>query len=189
MGLEVVREELNGLMLIRPKVFEDERGFFLESYQKKDFSQVGITKDFVQDNHSRSQKNVLRGLHFQWDKPLSKLVRVTRGKAIFVELDIRKKSKTFGEYRKFELSERNKLLLWVPYGFANSFLSLEDNTEVQYKCDEYWNKQAEAGIMWNDPQINIDWGVDEKEIIVSQKDRSNFLLEEWVSNPNSDFIF
>lgn len=188
MSFEIIDKALNGLILIKPRVFEDERGFFMESYREDILSELGINDKFVQDNHSKSQKNVLRGMHFQWDKPLGKLIRVTGGSAKFVELDIRKKSKTFGQYRDYILSSENKLMLWVPFGFANSFLSLEDDTEVMYKCTAYWNPTAEAGILYNDPTLNIYWGIKENQLIISEKDKMNYTLEEWAKNENSNLI-
>lgn len=188
MSFEVIDKALNGLILLKPRVFADERGFFMESYREDLLSEIGINERFVQDNHSKSQKNVLRGMHFQWDKPLGKLIRVTNGSAKFVELDIRKNSTTLGQHKEYILSSENKLMLWVPFGFANSFLSLEDDTEVMYKCTAYWNQKAEAGILYNDPALNINWEVDEKDLIISPKDKQNYTLEEWLKNENSNFI-
>lgn len=188
MSFEVIDTALTGLILIKPRVLSDERGFFMESYREDLLSEIGINEKFVQDNHSKSQKNVLRGMHFQWDKPLGKLIRVTNGSAKFVELDIRKKSLTLGQYKEYILSAENKLMLWVPFGFANSFLSLEDDTEVLYKCTAYWNPKCEAGILYNDPALNMDWGIDESNLIISEKDKLNYTLEEWVKNENSNLI-
>lgn len=188
MAFEIIQEDLNRLKLIKPQVFEDERGFFMESYREDLLAEIGINERFVQDNHSKSQKNVLRGMHFQWDKPLGKLIRVTNGSAKFVELDIRRNSKTLGEHREYILSAENKYLLWVPFGFANSFLSLEDNTEVLYKCTAYWNPKAEAGILYNDPTLNITWGVDEKDLIISPKDKQNYKLADWLKRDESEYI-
>lgn len=188
MAFEIIQEELNGLKLIKSQVFADERGFFMESYREDLLAEIGITERFVQDNHSKSQKNVLRGMHFQWDKPLGKLIRVTNGSAKFVELDIRKNSPTLGQHREFILNSENKYQLWVPFGFANSFLSLEDNTEVLYKCTAYWNPKAEAGIIYNDPTLNINWGIDEKDLIISPKDKQNYTLAEWLGRNESGLV-
>ena len=157
--------------LIEPKVFEDDRGFFMESYSKKVFAEQGIAADFVQDNHSLSvKKGVLRGLHFQ--KPphaQAKLVRVTRGKVYDVIVDIRKDSGTFGIWEGFELSAENKKMLFIPRGFAHAFLTLEDNTEFQYKCDELYHPESDSGIIWNDPDINVKWPL-RGEPILSKRD-------------------
>lgn len=179
MGLEVISKHLNGLILFKPKVFGDSRGFFYESYKNSDFKELGINVDFVQDNHSKSSKNVLRGMHFQWDKPQGKLLRVVKGSCLFVELDIRKNSQTLGQHHKFELNENNKHILWVPPGFANSFLTLEDDTEVLYKCTAEWNPNAEAGIRWNDPELKIDWGTNSPEL--SEKDANAQTLSQWLT--------
>lgn len=184
MGYEVLSEDLNGLKLIKASVYGDSRGFFYESYKQSEFEKIGINKSFVQDNHSKSSKNVLRGMHFQWDKPQGKLLRVVKGACIFVELDIRKNSSTLGQHKKYELNEENKLMLWVPAGFANSFLTLEDNTEVLYKCTAEWNPKAESGIRWNDPELNIDWGVSNPDL--SEKDANAQSLNEWLSKEESN---
>lgn len=186
MALELIEEKLNGLKLFKPRVFGDERGFFYESFKASEFESFGISADFVQDNHSKSAKNVLRGMHFQWDKPQGKLLRVTRGSAMFVELDIRKNSPTLGEHVKFELNEENKHLLWVPAGFANSFLTLTDNTEVLYKCTAEWNPSCESGIRWNDPKLKIDWGSENPEL--SAKDAVAQSLDEWLSKEESNYF-
>jgi dTDP-4-dehydrorhamnose 3,5-epimerase len=188
LAFEIIQEDLNGLKLIKPQVYEDERGFFMESYREDFLAEIGINERFVQDNHSKSQKNVLRGMHFQWDKPLGKLIRVTSGSAKFVELDIRRNSKTLGEHKEYILDSNNKHLLWVPFGFANSFLSLEDNTEVLYKCTAYWNPKAEAGILYNDPALNINWGIDVKDLIISPKDQKNYKLAEWLKRDESELV-
>ncbi len=169
--MEFVKTTLKDVILIKPQVFSDDRGFFMESYSKKIFQKNGISADFVQDNHSLSiQKGVLRGLHFQ--KPpftQAKLVRVTHGEVYDVVVDLRKNSETFGKWEGFELSAENFQMLFVPKGFAHGFLTLEDNTEFQYKCDEYYNKESEGGIIWNDPDLNVNWK--NKNPILSDKDK------------------
>ena len=169
--MEFIKTTLKGAILIKPQVFRDERGFFLESYSEKIFKDNGITANFVQDNHSLSlKKGVLRGLHFQ--KPphtQAKLVRVTRGKVYDVIVDLRKNSETFGKWEGFNLSAENFHMLFVPKGFAHGFITLEDNTEFQYKCDAYYDKESEGGIIWNDPDLNINWPVENP--ILSDKDK------------------
>lgn len=169
--MEFRKTNLKDAYLITPPVFRDPRGFFLESYSKQKFQEQGIEIDFVQDNHSLStEKGVLRGLHFQ--RPpfaQAKLVRVTRGKVFDVIVDLRKNSKTYGEWQSFELSAENFQMLFVPRGFAHSFLTLEDNTEFQYKCDEFYHPEADSGIIWNDPTLKIDWPVENP--VLSEKDQ------------------
>lgn len=174
MPFEFIRTEIPEVVLIKPKVFGDERGFFMETYKKSEFEKFGIDTDFVQDNHSRSVKGVLRGLHFQKEPyAQGKLIRCIRGKIFDVAVDIRKGSPTFGKWVGFELSEENKYLLWIPKGFAHGFLTLSDEAEVIYKVSgaEY-NPQSEAGIIWNDPDISINWPLEGIEkIILSEKDK------------------
>lgn len=160
---------IKDLFVIEPMVFEDERGFFLESYNKKEFADNGIDVEFVQDNHSRSSKDILRGLHFQ--KPpfaQDKLVRVTKGEVLDVAVDIRRDSPTFGKWAKVLLSEQNKKMFFVPKGFAHGFLVLSETADFLYKVTNYYNKDSEGGIIWNDPDLKIDWGIDEP--ILSEKD-------------------
>lgn len=174
---------LSDVLIIKPQVFRDERGFFLENYSKKVFKENGVDVDFVQDNHSCSiEKGVLRGLHFQ-NPPYvqAKLVRVTRGSVYDVIVDIRKNSPTFGQWEGFTLSAENFLILFVPRGFAHGFCTLEDNTEFQYKCDNYYNKESEGGIIWKDPTLKIDWPVFNP--ILSEKDK----LHPEFRNFNSPF--
>ncbi|MEA2006921.1 MAG: dTDP-4-dehydrorhamnose 3,5-epimerase [Patescibacteria group bacterium] len=162
---------LQDAVLIEPKVFEDRRGFFMETYSKKLFAQNGINADFVQDNHSLSvEKGVLRGLHFQ--KPphaQAKLVQVTRGSVSDVIVDIRKNSPTFGKWESFELSAENKKMLFVPRGFAHSMCTLEKNTEFVYKVDGFYAPESDSGIIWNDSVLNIDWPTENP--ILSEKDK------------------
>jgi len=186
MGLKLIGEYLNGLMLFEPTVYGDKRGFFMETFRADELSGFGITDNFVQDNHSGSVKNTLRGMHFQWDKPQGKLIRVTRGQALVVEVDIRKKSQTYGKYQKLLLSEENKNILWVPPGFANGFLALSDWCEMQYKCTEVYNPGGEAGILWNDLQIAIDWACENP--IVSEKDKNALTLKQWAEKTESNIF-
>lgn len=184
MALKLIAEYLNGLLLFEPSVFSDKRGFFMETFRTDELAQYGITENFVQDNHSGSIKNTLRGMHFQWDKPQGKLIRVTRGEALVVEIDIRKKSGTLGKFQKIILSEDNKRILWVPSGFANGFLTLSDWCEMQYKCTAVYNPDGEAGILWNNEQVGIDWECENP--VVSEKDRNALTLEQWLSKKESD---
>ncbi|MCB0802507.1 MAG: dTDP-4-dehydrorhamnose 3,5-epimerase [Flavobacteriales bacterium] len=159
-----------GLIIIKPRVFEDSRGFFFESYNKESYAKLGLKVEFIQDNLSKSQKGVVRGLHFQ--KPpfeQGKLVQVIRGSVIDVAVDIRKNSKTYGQYIAIELSEQNKTQFYIPPGFAHGFSTLEDNTIFSYKCTNVYNKESEDSIFWNDNTLKIDWGV--KNPIISEKDK------------------
>ena len=171
MPFEFERQKIEDVILIKPKVFGDNRGFFMESYKKSEFFANGIDVEFNQDNHSKSSKGVLRGLHYQ-AAPYSqaKIVRCGKGKIYDVAVDIRQNSKTFGQYVKVELSEENKQMLYIPVGFAHGFVALTDEVEILYKASEEYAPQADRGILWNDPDINIDWGID-FEPLLSDKDR------------------
>jgi dTDP-4-dehydrorhamnose 3,5-epimerase len=174
--------KLDGLYLLEPKVFEDVRGYFLESYNQETFKKIGIDVDFVQDNQSLSSKGTLRGLHFQ--KPpyaQAKLVRVITGSILDVVVDIRTDSKTYGKYFSAILDGENKRMLYIPEGFAHGFLALENNTLIQYKCSNLYNKESEGGIIWNDPDININWEID-YEPIISDKDKNNIYLQNFKSS-------
>jgi len=176
--------EIPDLALIHPRVFEDERGYFFESFNKNTFIEAGITEEFVQDNQSLSQPGVLRGLHFQIGAfAQSKLVRVIKGAVLDVAVDIRKGSPTYGKHFSVELNEANKLMLYIPVGFAHGFLTLEDNTIFSYKCGNVYNKNSERGIMWNDSELNINWNIESP--ILSEKDKFN----ENFSSFNSPFEF
>lgn len=156
------------LILIEPKVFEDERGFFLESFKLSEFKKAGIDFNFVQDNHSKSKKGVLRGLHYQLNpKAQGKLIRCIKGKILDVAVDIRKGSPWYGKWVSVELSEENKLMLWIPPGFAHGFVALED-AEIIYKCTEEYDPAFDRGIIWNDPEIGINWTLNTP--ILSKKD-------------------
>lgn len=168
--MEFINLEIEGLVIIKPAVFEDDRGHFFESYNKESFDLNGITANFVQDNQSLSQKNVLRGLHFQ-KPPFSqaKLIRVVQGRVLDVAVDLRLDSKTYGQYCSAELSASNKKMFYIPEGFAHGFLTLEDDTIFSYKCSEIYNKQSEDAILWNDEDLNIDWRIELP--ILSEKDK------------------
>ena len=186
MPLELIEEHLNGLKLFKAQKFEDERGYFIEAYKSSDLLKHNIKENFLQDNHSKSKRGVLRGMHFQWDKPQGKLIRVISGKIQIAETDIRKHSTTLGNFWTGVLSEYNSLVLWVPPGFANAFLVLEDNTHVVYKCTEEFNPKSESGILWNDPQINIPWQITNPEL--SQKDANALTLDQWLKREESHYF-
>ncbi len=168
--MQVLKTKIPGLLVIKPDVFEDERGYFFETFNKEKFCTGNIENEFVQDNESLSQKGVLRGLHFQ-NPPYAqgKLVRVIKGAVLDVVVDIKKKSSTYRQWNSIVLSEKNKTMFWVPPGFAHGFLTLENNTIFSYKCTQFYNKESEGSILWNDPILNIDWEIDKP--ILSEKDR------------------
>ena len=168
--MKVNKAPLDGVFIIEPKVFKDARGIFYEVYSKKRYEEYGIPAHFVQDNHSVSEKGVLRGLHYQINPGQAKLVRVTRGEVFDVVLDIRKESPTYGKWWSLHLSETNKLQLYVPVGFAHGFCVLSESAEFLYKCSDYYSPENERGIMWNDPDLAIDWPI--KHPILSEKDKS-----------------
>ena len=178
--MNVIKTDIEGVLVIEPQVFGDERGYFFESFNAERFlAQTGVEVTFVQDNESRSKRGVLRGLHFQREPHAqAKLVRVVQGRVLDVAVDIRPKSPTFGRYVVVELSGENKRQLFIPKGLAHGYVVLEDDTVFQYKCDEYYHPESEDGIAWNDPQIGIEWGIPESEIILSEKDRVNGTIDE-----------
>ncbi|MBR73467.1 MAG: dTDP-4-dehydrorhamnose 3,5-epimerase [Dehalococcoidaceae bacterium] len=167
--MDIIQTPLKDLLVIEPKVFEDDRGHFFESWNKAIFEKQGLKLDFVQDNQSLSSKGVLRGLHFQ-NPPYAqgKLVRVIQGSVMDVAVDIRKASPTYGEHFSIILSGKNKTLMWIPPGFAHGFVTLEDDTIFTYKCTDIYNKESEGSILWNDKDLNIDWGM--QNPIISEKD-------------------
>ena len=159
------------VILIEPAVYGDDRGFFKETWQRKTFAENGIDFDFVQDNHSKSSHGILRGLHYQIKNPQGKLVRVIEGSVIDVAVDMRKQSKTFGQWVGFELSAENHLMMWVPPGFAHGFYVNSDSAEFVYKCTDYYAPEHERSVRWNDPDLKIDWQlVDNKAPMLSEKD-------------------
>ena len=171
--------KIPGLIIVEPRVFPDDRGFFFESHKQSDFVESGIPGPFVQDNHSSSSRGVLRGLHFQTEPHAQgKLVRVTRGKLWDVAVDIRKGSSTFGKWQGIELSEANRCMFYIPPGFAHGFIALEDETELQYKCTAEYNAQADGGIRWDDPEIGIKWPI--TDVLVSPKDEELPYLKDLV---------
>jgi len=179
MPFEFERLEIPEVILIKPKVFEDERGFFMETYKKEEFEKVGIKGEFVQDNHSKSKRGVLRGLHFQREPyAQAKIVRCVRGAIYDVAVDLRKNSPTFGKYVGVNLSEDNRYQLYIPGGCAHGFLVLSDVAEVIYKVDNVYAPEYEGGLIWNDADINVEWPI--KKPTVSQKDRNLLTLKELI---------
>jgi len=178
--MEFITTKIEGLTIIKPRVFNDERGYFYESYNKTSFAENGLDIEFVQDNQSLSQKGVLRGLHFQappFDQ--GKLVRVIQGSVLDVAVDIRPNSPTYGKYESIMLSGENKTQFWIPPGFAHGFITLEDNTIFCYKCTGPYSKESEGAILWNDSQLNINWGIDNP--LVSEKDQEAQLFKHFKS--------
>tara|TARA_B100000212_G_scaffold53002_1_gene34702 strand:+ start:12003 stop:12563 length:561 start_codon:yes stop_codon:yes gene_type:complete len=184
--MKIYNTEIRDIKIIKPNVFEDERGFFMESFRSDFLQSNNINIDFIQENHSKSSKDVIRGLHFQWDKPLSKLIRITRGEAFVVALDIRLKSKTFGQHVGKMISEHSKEQLWVPFGFATGFCACSNIVEVQYKCNAYYNPNAESGINPFDKDLNIDWPITKNQALLSEKDAKAKSLKEWVNTNESN---
>jgi len=178
--MEIQKTNIEGLLIISPKVFKDDRGSFFESYNRQLFASHGLDMEFVQDNQSTSCKGVIRGLHLQ-SPPFAqgKLVRVISGSVYDVAVDIRKSSSTFGKYVIVKLDAEENKLFWIPEGFAHGFIALEDNTVFQYKVTNYYNKDSEMSIRWNDPALNIKWGIEQP--LVSEKDEQSPLFEEFVS--------
>lgn len=180
-----IATEIEGVYIIEPTIFGDNRGFFLESYNKRDFQSIGIDDDFVQDNHSKSRKGVLRGLHFQTKYSQGKLIRVIKGGVLDIAVDLRKNSKTFGKTVKVELTEENKRMLYIPKEFAHGFLTITEETECLYKCNDYYYPEYESGIIWNDKDLNIDWEFEKynlkvEDIILSEKDKKHQYFKEYV---------
>ena len=180
--MNFIPTKISDLFIIEPKIWKDDRGYFYESYNKKAFEEAGIPVDFVQDNQSLSQKGALRGLHAQSDPHAQgKLVRVIRGSVMDVAIDIRKNSATYGEHVVVNLSGDNHRILWIPPGFLHGFVTLEDNTIFTYKVTRLYNKESEIGAAWNDPDLNINWGIHPDEIILSEKDKQLPAFRDLVS--------
>jgi dTDP-4-dehydrorhamnose 3,5-epimerase len=187
MPFELESAHINGdVIVIKPTVFGDERGFFMETYRQDNFRDLGLPTEWLQDNHSRSSRGVLRGLHFQWDRPMSKIMRVTRGAAFLVAVDIRKNSPTLGKWFGTEVTAENKRQIFAPYGFARGFCALTDDCEVQYKCTAIYNPQAESGILYKDPEIGISWPVARAQL--SAKDATAQTLRQWLASPTSEKV-
>jgi dTDP-4-dehydrorhamnose 3,5-epimerase len=170
--MQIVEKALNGVVLLEPKVFGDERGFFMETFNERVFRELtGVTLDFVQDNHSRSARNVLRGLHYQIQQPQGKLVRAVSGSVFDVAVDMRRSSPTYGQWFGAELTAQNKRQLWVPPGFAHGFVVMSDTADFLYKTTDYWAPEFERSLAWNDPTVGVAWPV-EGEPLLSAKDKS-----------------
>jgi dTDP-4-dehydrorhamnose 3,5-epimerase len=184
MQIKVESRHFRDVAVVVPDVFQDDRGFFMEVYREDQFKELGLPTNFVQDNHSRSVKGVVRGLHFQWGPPMGKLMRVTLGSAFLVAVDIRKGSPTLGQWIGVEASAENKKQVWAPAGFARGFCVLSDVAEIQYKCTGIYSNKAESGILWNDPAIGIKWPV--ADPILSGKDMKAQTLEQWLRTPDSN---
>lgn len=176
-GIKKISTSLPGVVILEPRVFGDERGFFLESYSEKAFAELGIKDRFVQDNHSRSRKDVLRGLHYQIKHAQGKLVRVAEGEILDVAVDLRKTSATFGGWEAVRLSGENKRMLWIPAGFAHGFRVISEIAHVLYKATDYYAPEFERTIAWNDPDLKIDWAL-EGEPVVSAKDQRGIALRD-----------
>lgn len=174
------------VIVIVPECFKDSRGFFFEAFRVDQFRELGLPEEFVQDNHSGSVRGVLRGLHFQWNPPMGKLMRVTRGSAFLVAVDIRKGSPTLGKWIGIESSAENRRQVWAPAGFARGFCVLSEFAEIQYKCTGIYNSQCESGIIWNDPEIGIEWPISDP--ILSSKDTDAQTLLQWLDSSNSDYF-
>ena len=177
--MEIKKTPLDGVLLLTPKLFTDNRGWFLESYNRAVFEAAGIVNPFVQDNHSRSQKNTLRGLHFQTTPGQAKLIRCTLGKIWDVAVDIRPESSTFGEHFGMELSFDNPNQLFIPIGFAHGFLVLSDWAEVQYKCSNIYNGATESGIQWDDLDLKVEWPLNTNTPLISERDKKNQSFSEF----------
>ena len=177
--MEVIKTDIEGVVILRPKIFEDARGYFFESYSKREFDREVREIKFVQDNESKSAYGVLRGLHYQkWPFTQSKLVRVLTGKVLDVAVDIRKGSPTYGKSVAVELSGENKLMFFIPRGFAHGFVVLSQEVVFQYKCDEFYHPESEGGIAFDDPDLAIDWRIPTADLILSEKDKHHPLLRD-----------
>lgn len=184
MQIRIESRHLEDVVVVVPEMFRDTRGFFSETFRADQFEALGLPTQFVQDNHSRSVKGVIRGLHFQWSPPMGKLMRVIAGSAFLVAVDIRKGSPTLGEWVGIEATSENRRCVWAPAGFARGFCALSDVTEIEYKCTGIYNSKAESAIRWNDTAIGIRWPI--ADPIVSEKDRNALLLAEWLALPESE---
>lgn len=182
--MQIINTSLQGVMLIKPTLYGDDRGFFMETYQSARYADAGLPTNFVQDNHSKSQRNVLRGLHFQKRRPQGKLVRCISGSVYDVAVDIDPKSKSFGKYCAVELTADNHLQLWIPAGYAHGFCVLSEEAEIEYKCTDYYDPNDESGVIWNDCDIAIDWPI--KNPILSVKDAELPSLRQITSSGNAN---
>jgi dTDP-4-dehydrorhamnose 3,5-epimerase len=184
MPFRIESSQLRDVIVLVPDAYEDERGYFMEAFHADQFRSLGLPNHFPQDNQSRSRQGVIRGLHFQWDPPMGKLMRVTHGAAFLIAVDIRKGSPTLGKWVGIEASAENRRQVWAPAGFARGFAALSDYADVLYKCTGTYNHAAESGIRWDDPQIGIEWPVSNP--ILSEKDRNAQTLAQWLASSHSD---
>lgn len=180
MPFKIESRHLGEVVVLIPDVFRDERGYFLEAYRADRYGELGLPTTFVQENHSYSRKGVVRGLHFQWDPPMGKLMRVTRGDAFLVAVDVRPGSPTVGKWVGIEATAENRRQVWAPASFARGFCALSDDVEVQYLCTGIYNAKAESAIRWDDPEIGIEWPM--KPFLISEKDRKAQELNEWLQS-------
>jgi dTDP-4-dehydrorhamnose 3,5-epimerase len=188
MKLEIESIHMGAVAVLKSEFFQDDRGFFVEEFRADQFKELGLPYQFVQENHSGSVQNVLRGLHFQWNPPMAKLMRVLSGTAFLVAVDIRKNSPTLGQWFGTEISSPERRQLFAPAGFARGFCVLSDYAEIQYLCTGVYNPQGESGIRWNDPKVGIEWPV--KDPILSGKDKNAQSLDEWLQTEHSkNFMF
>lgn len=176
--MKIFETDIPEVKIVEPSVFEDERGFFMETWNAKRFAEAGLDLNFVQDNHSKSAKGVFRGMHYQLTNPQGKLVRVVRGAVFDVAVDLRRSSQTFGKYVGVELSSGNKRMLWVPPGFGHGFLTLEDETELVYKCTDFYDPTDEHCLIWSDPAVAITWPNDASPPTLSRKDSAGLTLAD-----------
>lgn len=187
MDFKVESRSLRDVVVLVPEIFQDSRGFFMETYREDKFRELSLPDRFAQDNHSRSIRGVVRGLHFQWEPPMGKLMRVTQGSAFLVSVDIRKGSPTLGKWVGVEASVENRRQVWAPAGFARGFCVLSDFAEIQYKCTGVYNNKAESGILWNDQEIGVEWPLSAAAEL-SEKDKKAQTLAQWLAKPESDYF-
>ena len=183
MPLKIESRQLGEIVVLAPQVFADDRGYFMETYREDEFTRLGLPTTFVQDNHSYSRKGVLRGLHFQWEPAMGKLMRVTSGTAFLVAADVRPGSPTLGKWFGLEVSAENKKQVWAPEGFARGFCALTDGVEVQYKCTGTYNSKAESAVRWDDSDLAIEWPI--RDVTVSEKDRKAQTFAEWLASDDA----
>jgi dTDP-4-dehydrorhamnose 3,5-epimerase len=186
MRINLEPTQLDQVVVVVPEIFQDSRGFFMETFREDQFKALGLPYHFAQDNHSRSAKGVVRGLHFQWDPPMGKLMRVSQGSAFLVAVDIRKGSPTLGKWVGVVASAENRRQVWAPAGFARGFCVLSDFAEIQYKCTGLYSSKGESGILWNDPKVGIEWPVSAAEAQLSEKDTRAQTLAQWLASPSSE---
>jgi len=186
MAFTIEARYLNDVIVVAPQIYRDDRGFFVEEYRADQFRALGLPTEFVQDNRSFSTKGVLRGLHFQWEPGMGKLMRVTRGTAFLVAVDIRRGSPTLGRWVGLEMAAETAKHVWAPAGFARGFCALSDEVEVQYKCTGTYNGACESAIRWNDPDLGIEWPI--TNVRISSKDQNAQLFSEWLASPAAEYV-